>query len=80
MTILNLPEEDHLKFEIAKLDLRPGDVLVARALAHLPSEAAGRIRAYIARELPGTKVLVIDAGLELSVVSKSEGKRLASAG
>lgn len=78
MTILKLPEED-VEFQIAKLDMRQGDVLVARATRIIPSEAAARIRVYLERSLPGTKVVVIDGGLELSVVSKTDAKKLEGA-
>jgi hypothetical protein len=72
---LKLPEED-VEFQIAKLDMRQGDVLVARAMRIIPSEAAARIRAYLERAMPGTKVVVIDGSLELSVVSKADAKKL----
>ncbi len=75
---LKLPEED-VEFQIARLELRPGDVLVARAMRPMTSEASQRIKAALERALPiGTKVLVIDAGLDLSVASKSDAKRLAN--
>lgn len=76
MTVLRLPEED-LKFEIARLELKPGDVLAVRPQRPLHSEAAARVRAVVQREVPGIKVLVIDPGTELSVVSKADAKRLA---
>lgn len=74
---LKLPEEE-IEFEIAKLELRPGDVLVARLTRIVPSEALARLRAFLARELPDTKVLVIDAQVDLSIVSKAEAKKLES--
>lgn len=76
---LRLPE-DEIEFHIARLEMKPGDVLVARTVRVVPSEAASRLRAYMERALPGTKVLVIMPEIELSVVSKSEAKRLAQVG
>ncbi len=72
---LKLPEEE-IEFEIARLEMKPGDILAARVTHIVPSEAVARIRAYLERALPGTKVLVIDATLDLSVVSKAEAKKL----
>ena len=74
---LKLPE-DEIEFQIARLEMRPGDALVARVTRIVPSEAMSRIRAYLERCLPGTKVLVIDSSLELSVITKAEAKRLSS--
>lgn len=76
MTLLKMPEEE-LSFEIARLEMKPGDVLVVRPQRPVPAEAAMRIQSYVARALPNTKILVIDPGMELSVVTKAEGKRLA---
>lgn len=72
---LKLPDQD-IEFQIARLELRPGDVLIARAAHIISTAAATRLRAYLERALPGTKVVVIDAELELSVATKSDAKRL----
>lgn len=77
MTVINIPDQEHLQFEVAKLELRPGDVLVARAPRALHSVEAARLRSYLERGVPNTRILVVDCGLELTVVSKAEGKRLA---
>lgn len=74
MTKLALPEEE-LQFEIARLEMRPGDTLVARPTRPLASEAVSRLHAYLSRALPETRVVVVDAAVELSVVSKTMAKR-----
>lgn len=70
--------EDEIEFAIARLELKPGDVLVARTKRPLVAESVARLRAYLERCLSGTKVLIIDSELELSVVTKADGKRLAT--
>jgi len=60
-------------FEIAKLALAPGDVLVARALAPLSPAAAERIREYLESCRPeGVRVLILDSAVELSVLAKAD--------
>lgn len=76
---MKLPEED-LEFQIAKLELSPGDALVARVDRPIAEEAANRLRAALERMLPKTKVLIIPPGIELSVVGKADAKKLEAAG
>lgn len=76
---LQLPDED-LEFQIARLELSPGDALVAQVDRPITDEAASRIRAAIERVIPKTKVLVIPPGMVLTVVGKADVKKLESAG
>lgn len=57
--------------EIAKLVVKPGEVLVVRATgARLCAEEAFRIRDACRQILPpGVEVMVIDSALELSVIA-----------
>lgn len=72
---MNLPEEN-VEFEIAKLELAPGDAIVARVDRPITSDAAARLQASLERAIPRTKVIVIPPGIELTVVSKADAKKL----
>jgi hypothetical protein len=72
---MTLPEED-LEFQIAKLTLVPGDAIVARVDRPITSEASARLQAALERAIPRTKVVVISPGVDLTVVSKVEAKKL----
>jgi hypothetical protein len=74
MNTLTLPEED-LPFQIAKLEMKPGDVLVLRPTRPIVSEAASRLHAYVSRAFPDRKILVIGSDVDLSVVSARKATR-----
>ncbi len=60
------------EFDIAKLTLAAGDVLVVRTRP-VPRETAQRIQDYIRRLVPqDVRVLVIDNETELSVLTRAE--------
>ncbi len=61
------------ELEIGKLSLAPGDVLVIRTDRVISREAAERLKESAAPLLPpGVKCLVIEAGMELSVLTRAE--------
>lgn len=60
------------RIEIAKLSLRPGDVLVARAAVRLSREQHQRLSRLFAGVLPdGVKTLVVDDSVDLSVLTQA---------
>lgn len=60
-------------FEIGKLQLAQGDVLVVRTDRPISQDATDRIRKHLAGLLPqGVTTLIIDRGVELSVLTKTE--------
>lgn len=60
------------EFDIAKLRLQAGDVLVVR-MQPIPHDVAERVRESLAPVLPpGIKVLIIDHDTELSVLTQAE--------
>lgn len=62
-------------FQIAKLALAPGDTLVARAYGRLSEAEAFTLRQYLETVRPeGVHVLIVDASVELSVLTKGNGK------
>jgi len=56
------------KFEIAKLELREGDILVLRTDLILTREQAESLKARINDEISGVKVMVLTGGLSLAVL------------
>lgn len=58
------------RFEIAKLELRPGDLLVAKINMRVTSEVIDQIRESIARCVPdGVKFVVLDETIDFSVIA-----------
>jgi hypothetical protein len=55
-----------LQFEIAKLDLKPGDTVVLTAPGMITKNTADRLKAHFERYLPGVKVLVFGDGLNVA--------------
>lgn len=74
---MKLPEEE-FEFHVARLELAPGDALVARVDRIISADASARLRLAIESALPKTKVLVISPGTDLTVVSKVEAKKMES--
>lgn len=61
-----------LEFQIAKLQLAPGDILVAKFGQGLTFEAAQAVREQFCGAVPGHRVLIIDCDLDLSVLTRAE--------
>ncbi len=65
---------DNMQFEIAKLSLKPGDVLVFRTLRGIPTmEQVTNVKAWIKELLsraghPDTEVLVIGKDVALEIL------------
>jgi hypothetical protein len=70
---------DDVEFEVTKLTLGPDDMLAVRPTKSISSIMASELRAQLERRfnLPG-RVVVLDAGLELAVMTKADAKRAAS--
>jgi hypothetical protein len=66
---------DDVEFQIAKLSLGADDLLAVRAAKPITSVMAAELAARIARQFNLTgRVLVLDAGTELSVVARTDIK------
>lgn len=71
---------DDREFLVAKLNLSPGDVLVVKFDVPLSSVAAVRVREQFQDKLPdGVKVLIIERGIDLSVLTFDEIQQRATA-
>lgn len=56
--------------EVKRLSVRPGDHLVLNASERLTSEVVERIRGQFEGLFPGTKLIVLSPGMELSVAEQ----------
>ena len=67
------------EFEVARLRVEPGDVVVVKVHAVISPEVAGRLREQISTQLPPkTPMIVIDKNVDLMVITKAEiEKRIA---
>lgn len=64
---------DDLEFRIARLDLRPGDVLVVKVNGPaISGETATAVRRMVNVTIPDHKVLVLDERLDLAVLTQAE--------
>lgn len=61
------------EFQIAKMRLAPGDVLVIRLDRPVPGEIVARFRDETMQRLPaGVKLLIIDRSIDLSILTKAD--------
>ena len=66
------PVEDGLEIEaeVQRMELRPGDVVVARCQERIRPEFAVYLRKRLRAAFPDNEVIVIDGGLELQVLGE----------
>ena len=70
---------DDVEFEVKRLALGPDDMLAVRPTKSISSVMASELRAQLERRLNLLgRVVVLDAGLELAVITKADAKRAAS--
>jgi hypothetical protein len=60
------------KFEIAKLELKPGDTLVLRTDLMLSVDQCAALRQAAEQQFPGFKIAILSAGLSLAVLSEKQ--------
>jgi hypothetical protein len=61
------------EFDIAKLRLAPGDVLVVRCKYPLTSDSGARIHSHVRKFLPpDVRTMIIPQDIELSVLTKAD--------
>jgi len=64
---------DDVEFEVAKLTLGLGDILAVRAARPITAVVAAELRAQLEHRLGlQGRILVLDAGAELTVIAKRE--------
>ena len=70
---------DDVEFEVTRLALGPDDMLAVRPRKSISSVMASELRAQLERRLNlSGRVVVLDAGLELAVITKADAKCAAS--
>jgi hypothetical protein len=63
---------DDIEFKIARLDLRSGDILVMRFKERLSRQQVDHMRATIDPIIKGHKVLVLESGADLAILTAAE--------
>lgn len=66
--------EDEIRFigDMQRLELKPGDSLVVKAMGIISRDTAERIESMLSKKFPGVPIVVLDAGLEIGVLGKGE--------
>ena len=69
---------DDVEFEVTKFTLGPDDMLAVRPTKSISPVMASELRAQLERRLNlAGRVVVLDAGLELAIITKADAKRAA---
>lgn len=55
---------------VKRLDYKPGDIIVVTTPDRLAPDAHARMKNGIEKLLPGAKVLILDDGVQLTIVAK----------
>ncbi|SHJ71170.1 hypothetical protein SAMN05444159_1290 [Bradyrhizobium lablabi] len=63
---------DDIKFKIARLDLRPGDILVLKLKDRIPRDAVDSFRKTLRAVTGGHKCLVLENGADLAILTAAE--------
>jgi hypothetical protein len=63
---------DDIEFKIARLDLRPGDILVVRCPFLITDTTALRLGAAVREATGGHRALILDGGMDLAVLTAAE--------
>jgi hypothetical protein len=66
-----------VEFHISKMELKPGDFLIARFKRQLSQQQAAGLRERLKDVLPNNKVLVFEGDVDLSVLAPVELKLVA---
>lgn len=68
-----MTRKNNLTIRIAKLAFKPGDVLVLKIDSHLTMEAKKYLQSVFEPRLPaGVKMMVLERGMDLSVLTQAE--------
>jgi hypothetical protein len=63
---------DDIEFKIARLDLRPGDILVVKCETKVTPEMARRMQEVITQVARGNRALILEKGTDLSILTAAE--------
>ncbi len=63
---------DDIEFNIARLDLRPGDILVVKLKDRVNTAALTHWREGLGHILPDNKCMILEGGADLAVLTAAE--------
>lgn len=63
---------EDIEFKIARLDLRPGDILVVKCETKLTADMARRMQEVITRVTRGHRTLILEKGTDLAILTAAE--------
>lgn len=63
-------DEQPLTVDVQRLSLKPGDLVVVSVLDMISFEMAERLRALVAKRVPGYDVLVLAGGVRIGVLEQ----------
>lgn len=63
---------DDIEFKIARLDLRPGDILIVKCKERLSAGTLAIMREVLARVAGGHKALILENGMDLAVLTAAQ--------
>jgi hypothetical protein len=69
---LDIEYQMNLEYQIARLELRPGDILVIKLAAKLSHHAIATIKSDLDRLMPEYRAIILDGGMDLSVLSRAQ--------
>ena len=77
----NINEDTEIKYlgDVQKLSLRPGDIVVLKVGAILNIEQKTMLKDALRGKLPGHEIMVLDSGMDISVIETTEDKNNANA-
>lgn len=64
--------EFDFEYRVGKLALNPGDMLVVKVDTYLTLDMAAQAKRHFERAVPGTNVIIIERGVDLSVLTAAE--------
>lgn len=63
---------DDIEFKIARLDLRPGDILVVKCQDRLQRDTVLHMQEVIKRACPSHRALILERGMDLAILTAAE--------
>jgi hypothetical protein len=61
-----------LTYQIARLALRPGDILVIRVAQKLSAATVAALKGDIDQVMPEYRAIILDGGMDLSVLTREQ--------
>lgn len=66
-------DREEFEYRVGRLTIAPGDALVVKVDRMITTKIAERLRKYAGAVVPeGTKILIIDQGIDLTILTREE--------